>query len=74
MNILDRVPQRIRELIIMLISALLGWAAEAVTTLNVPGYVIAMASGIIGWAALNWTTLTKQYGVGQEQPATEGDA
>ena len=64
MNWLDRVPQKIRELIIMLISAILGWAAEAVTTLDIPGYVIAMASGCIGWAALNWTTLTKAYGVG----------
>ena len=69
MNWLDRLPQRVRELLIMLISALLGWAAEAVTTLDIPGYVIAMASGCIGWAALNWTTLTKQYGVGAEAQA-----
>ena len=55
----------------MLVSALLGWAAEAVTTLAVPGYVVAMASGIIGWAALNWTTLTRQYGVGSDQIAPE---
>ena len=71
MNYLDRLPQRIRELLIMLVSALLGWAAEAVTTLAVPGYIVAMASGIIGWAALNWTTLTRQYGVGSDQIALE---
>jgi uncharacterized membrane protein YeaQ/YmgE (transglycosylase-associated protein family) len=71
MNYLDRLPQRIRELLIMLVSALLGWAAEAVTTLNVPGYVVAMASGVIGWAALNWTTLTRQYGVGSEPDSPE---
>lgn len=66
MNVLDRLPVRVRELVIMLVSALLGWAAESVTSLDVPGYVVAMASGCIGWAALNWTTLTKQYGVGSE--------
>lgn len=66
MNYLDRVPQRVRELLIMLVSALLGWAAESATTLPAPGYVVAMAGGLIGWASLNWTTLTRQYGVGAE--------
>lgn len=68
---LDRIPTKIRELLIMLISALLGWAAEAITTLDVPGYIVAMASGVLGWAALNWTTLTRKYGVGTV--ASNGD-
>ena len=61
---LDRLPVRVRELLIMLVAALLAWAADAVTTLNVPGYIIASVSGVIGWAALNWTTITRKYGVG----------
>ena len=71
LNWLDRVPVKVRELIIMLVAALLGWAADSVQTIDAPGYIIAMAGGIVGWAALNWTTLTRKYGVGQDD--TNGD-
>lgn len=68
MNILDRLPQKVRELLIMLISALFGWAADSIVDLPAPDYIIAMAGALVAWGSLNWTTLTKNYGVG----STEG--
>lgn len=68
MSFLDRLPQNIRELVLLLVSALLGYASDNVQFIPAPGYVVAMATGVLGWLAMNLTTITNHYGIGSKKP------
>ena len=69
---LDRIPAPMRHLIIMLIAALLGWAADNVAHLNLDPIVASLAGVVIGTAILWITPLTRQYGVGKDSDEYSG--
>lgn len=69
---LDRIPAVYRHLIIMLIAAILGWAADNVANLGLDPLVASLLGVVIGTAILWITPLTRQYGVGEDSDESVG--
>jgi hypothetical protein len=71
-GILDRMPQSVRDALLLFVGALLSWASIAAAGVTVPGNPLATgvfasaAVSLAGTATLRWTKFTKQYGSGSE--------
>ena len=63
---LDKLPAPVRHSALMLLSALLAWAVEALPGLNLPPIWAGIAGVVITQAIAFVTPLTKQYGVGKK--------
>lgn len=69
---LDRIPAVYRHLIIMLIAAVLGWAADRIPELGLDPMVASLAGVLVATAILWITPLTRQYGVGKDNNESAG--
>lgn len=71
-GVLDRMPQSVRDALLMFIGSLLSWASVAATGVTVPGNPVATgvlasaAASLVGTVALRWTKFTKRYGNGSD--------
>lgn len=62
---LDKFPAPVRHSALMLIASLLGWAASALPSLDLPPVFAAIFGVFVAQALAFVTPLTKQYGLGK---------
>lgn len=73
-GLLDKLPASVRHTLLMFVASLLAWAATAATEFQIAdnpvltGVVVSAATSLVATATLWFTRLTKQYGIGSEEP------